>query len=94
MWIPAIIIVGGWLGYKAWSKPKHAAGKLDTNLTPFQKVEVYNALKLIDDPQALHVMAMSLQQSPIAGNALEEKSQYLQKGGTPASYVMPDFDFN
>ncbi len=64
--------------------------KLDANLASFQKLEVYNALHNLNDAQALHVMAMALQQSPIAGHLIEMKSQAMQ---AKQPYTVPDYDF-
>ena len=70
---------------------KKVSRKLDANLDTFQKNEVFNALAHQNDPQKLHAMAMGLQQSPIAGNAIETKSQTIAAGHP---YQMPDFDYS
>jgi hypothetical protein len=92
MWwllIPAAYYVG----YKWYTtKPK-----LDASLSTFQKLEVYNGLKFVDDPQALNVMAAGLLSSspsaPIAAEALRKKMVHLQHGGTNANFDMPNYDF-
>lgn len=90
--IAGIAMTVGWglAQYKEKTGVFASKRKLDTNLTKFQKLEVQNALLYLTDPQALHVMAMKLQLSPIAGNAIETKSQTLA-GGHP--YTPPDFDY-
>jgi hypothetical protein len=97
---PLVVATLVWLGYEfGKSRPEKSIlfhekekekQKLDANLSQFQKMEVGNALLYLNDPQQLHVMAMGLQQSPIAGNAIEEKSQAIQ---ARRPYQAPDFDY-
>lgn len=91
-----IASLASWAGYE-YGQYRNGKGlfapkkpKLDRNLETFQKLEVYNALYNNNDPQALHVMAMGLQLSPIAGNLIEQKSQALQ---AKQPYTVPDYDF-
>ena len=81
--------------------------KLDTNLPALNKIEVANAMIYLNDPQALHVMAATLQASgyPIASKLLEDKSAYLHnyasQGSSPqqvasagANYPQPNVDYS
>jgi hypothetical protein len=95
MWLLAIPIAA-YLGYKLYYPAGKA--KLDESLGAFQKVEVYNALKFINDPQVLNVMAAGMLSSsppaPIAAELIRKKMVHLQHGGTNANFDMPDYDFS
>ena len=97
---PMVVLTLVWLGYEyGKSKPGKSLvfreneaprPKLDEVLTQYQKQEVKNALYHLDDAQALHAIANSLKDSPIAKKALEAKSMAIQSG---TSYQIPDFDY-
>lgn len=59
---------------------RHKRIKVDPGLDALQKSQVVTALHDINDPQVLHVMAVGMQQFPIAGSLVEEKAIFLNQG--------------